>query len=196
MKKETQTPVPLTSSLSAGQALRRQAEMLVLEKVPLENTDNMSRVEVKQTLHELRVHQVELEMQNEELCRAQEALDVSHVRYLDLYDFAPVGYITLSEQGLFLEANLTAATLLGKPRSALVKQPISGFIFKEDQDIYYLHRKLLFESGEPQECELRMVNKAGLPFCANLTANLVQDDDGSPVCRVVLSDISERKSSE
>ena len=193
MKKETQTPAPLTSSLSAGQSLRRQAEMLVLEKAPLEETDNMSPAEVKQTLHELRVHQVELEMQNEELRRAQEALDVSHARYLDLYDFAPVGYITLSEQGLILEANLTVVTLLGKPRSALVKQSISGFILKEDQNIYYLYRKLLFESGEPQECELRMVNKAGLPFWAHLTANLVQDDDGSPVCRVVLSDITEQK---
>jgi PAS domain-containing protein len=62
-----------------------------------------------------------------------------------------VGYCTLSEQGLFLEANLTATTLLGVARSALVKQSISRFIVKEDEEIYYLHRKQLFETGEPQE---------------------------------------------
>ena len=92
-------------------------------------------------LHELRVHQIELEMQNEELRRAQAELDAARARYFDLYDLAPVGYCTLSEQGLILEANLTAATLLGVARGALVKQPFTRFILKEDQDIYYLHRK-------------------------------------------------------
>jgi PAS domain S-box-containing protein len=186
----------LTSSPSARQALRKQAEMLVQEKISLENTDNLSPAEVKQMLHELQVHQVELEMQNEELRRAQEALDVSLARYLDLYDFAPVGYITLSEQGLILEANLTVATLLGKPRSALIRQLISGFIFKEDQDIYYRHRKLLFESGNPQECELRMVNKDGAIFWVRLGAIVLPDSAGAPTCRIVVNDITEIKRAE
>jgi PAS domain-containing protein len=98
-------------------------------------------------LHELRVHQIELEMQNEELRRTQEELEASRERYFDLYDLAPVGYFTLSEQGLILEANLTAAKLLGVARSALVKQPLSRFILPEDQDIHYLHRKALLETG-------------------------------------------------
>jgi PAS domain-containing protein len=88
-----------------------------------------------------KVHQIELELQNEELRRAQAELDIARARYFDLYDLAPVGYCTISEQGLILEANLTVAALLGVARSELVKQPISRFILKKDEDIYYLHRK-------------------------------------------------------
>ena len=106
--------------------------------------------ETRRALHELQVHQIELEMQNEELRRTQEELEASRARYFDLYDLAPVGYFTLSEQGLILEANLTAARLLGVARGALVKQPLSRFILPEDQDIYYLHRKELLETGAPR----------------------------------------------
>ncbi|MFH2058356.1 MAG: ATP-binding protein [Pseudomonadota bacterium] len=200
MKKETKAANPLTGSLPAGQALRRQAEMLVrekvlLEKASLESIDTLSQDQIRQILQELRVHQIELEMQNEELRLAQEALDVSRARYQDLYDFAPVGYITLSEQGFILEANLTAAAMLDTTRSKLIKQPFSGFILKQDQEIYYLHRKLLFESKEPQECELRMINTDGQVFWAHLTAIVAQRDTG-PACRIVISNITERKQSE
>jgi len=78
-------------------------------------------------LHDLRVHQIELEMQNEELRRTQADLEASRARYFDLYDLAPVGYFTISERGLILEANLTAATLLGVARGALIKQPLTRF---------------------------------------------------------------------
>ena len=115
-------------------------------------------------LHELRVHQIELEMQNEELRRAQAELGAARARYFDLYDLAPVGYVTVSEKGLILEANLTAATLLGVARGSLIKRPMSKFILKEDHDIYYLHRKKLFETREPQECELRMGKEDGTVF--------------------------------
>ncbi len=142
------------------------------------------------------LHQIELEMQNEELRRAHKALDVSHARYLDLYDFAPVGYIIVSEQGLILEANLTVATLLGKPRSALVKQPIDRFIHKEDQDVYYLHRKRLLATDGPQVCEIRMVKSDNSIFWSYLTATLSHDDDGVSICRIVLSNITERKKVE
>jgi len=166
-----------------------------------ENMEALSPDEVRQTLHELRVHQIELEMQNEELRRTQAELDASRARYFDLYDLAPVGYCTVSEKGLILEANLTAATLLGVDRGALVQQPISRFILKEDQDIYYRHRKQLFEThstssgpaGEPQACELRMVKKDGPAFWARLEATAAWDAGGAAVCRVVLSDMTERK---
>ena len=153
--------------------LRRRAEQQARARAVPRAGDpatGLSPEEARQTLHELRVHQIELEMQNEELRRAQVELDASRARYFDLYDLAPVGYCTLSEQGLILEANLTAATLLGVPRGALVKQPITRFILAEDQDIYYLHRKRLFETGAPQACELRMVRKDGAPFWAHLEA--------------------------
>ncbi len=97
---------------------------------------------------------------------------------------------------MILEANLTAATLLGVDRSAAVKQPISRFILKEDQDIYYLKRKQLFETGEPQTCELRMVKKDGTRFWGQLVAIGAQDTGGERVCRVALSVITERKVAE
>ena len=91
----------------SGQSLRDRAEALAGEEpggMP-ENLEVLSPEEARRALHELRVHQIELEMQNEELRRTQEELEVSRARYFDLYDLAPVGYFTLSEQGLILEAN-------------------------------------------------------------------------------------------
>ncbi|MBI5590023.1 MAG: PAS domain S-box protein [Deltaproteobacteria bacterium] len=175
--------------------IRRQAEEIAREKADLlsENLDALSPEETRQTLHELRVHQIELEIQNEELRIAQAELNAVLARYFDLYNLAPVGYCTVSEVGLILEANLTAAILLGMARDTLAKQPITRFILKEDQDIYYLYRKQLFETGEPQVCELRMVKQDGTSFWTHLKATVVLDADGAPVCRIVLSDITERQ---
>jgi PAS domain-containing protein len=127
--------------------LRRQAEEIARGKAARTSKDRgeISPEEARQVLHELQVHQIELEMQNEELRTAQEELDSARARYFDLYDLAPVGYSTISESGLILEANLTAATMLGMARGALVKQSFGRFILKEDQDIYYLHRKRLLD---------------------------------------------------
>jgi hypothetical protein len=125
--------------------MRRRAEGHAANTAA-DRPDTLSPEEARQTLHELRVHQIELEMQNEDLRRTQGELEASRVRYFDLYDLAPVGYCTLSEQGLILEANLTAATLLGVAQDVLVTQPITRFILKEDQGIYYRLRKQLFET--------------------------------------------------
>ena len=178
--------------------LLRRAEEVAREKADAgpENLEDLSHNETRRMFHELQVHQIELEMQNEELLRTQAELEDARERYFDLYDLAPVGYCTISEQGLFLEANLAAATLLGMPRGSLVKEPVSRFIHKEEQDIYYLRRKQLFETGEPQECELRMVKMDGTAFWAHLAAIVAQDGDGAPVCRVVTRDITERKHAE
>jgi PAS domain S-box-containing protein len=135
-------------------------------------------------------------MQNEELRRTQAELTATKARYFDLYGLALVGYVTLSEPGVILETNLTAATLLGVVRSALVKRPFSQFILKEDQDTYYLLRQQLLAAGPPPACELRMVKKDGHAFWARLEGNLVQDEDVPLVCRLVLSDITERKQAE
>jgi PAS domain S-box-containing protein len=178
--------------------LRKRAEEMARDHATgsPEHLEALSSEETRRMLHELQVHQIELEMQNEELRMAQGELDAARARYFDLYNLAPVGYCTLSEPGLILEANLTAATLLGVTRSALDKKPITRFILREDQDIYYLHRKHLFETGEPHACELRMVKKDGAPFWARLEATVAQGADGPPVGRVVLSDITERKRAE
>jgi PAS domain S-box-containing protein len=147
----------------------------------------------KQVLHDLQVHQVELEMQNEELRRIQAELDTARARYFDLYDMAPVGYLTLSQKGLILEANLTAATLLSAARGTLAERPLTQFILKEDQDIYYRHRKALIETNLNQACELRMVRVNGSQFWARLESAPAQDTAGHTVLKVILSDVSERR---
>ncbi len=162
----------------------------------LENSKPLSPKEARQTLHDLQVHQIELEMQNEELRDAQVALDFERARYFDLYDLAPVGYCTISEQGLIKQANLTVASLLGTTRSELFKQRWTRFIQKEDADLYYLHRKKLLESGEPQSCELRMVKKDGMQFWGHWAATVAHDSNGELELRAVLSDITERKLAE
>ncbi|MCX5975406.1 MAG: PAS domain S-box protein [Coprothermobacterota bacterium] len=175
--------------------LRRRAEEKA-RSLETQELEVLSPEETRQTLHELRVHQIELEMQNEELRQTQEELDASRARYFDLYDLAPVGYCTISEKGLILEANMAAAKLLGVARGALVKQLISRFILKEDQDIYYLHRKQLFETSEPQVCQFRMLRANADLFWAYLEATAALDADGAPVCRIALYDITERKQGE
>jgi PAS domain S-box-containing protein len=178
--------------------LRRRAEEMLRENADQSPQDlaSLSPEEILKILHELRVHQIELEIQNEELRRTQFELKTAHERYFNLYDLAPVGYVTLSERGLILEANLTAARLLGVARGTLVKQPLNRFMLKEDQDIYYLHHKQLFETGEPQGCDLRMLKKDGTPFWAHLAATAAQDGEGTPLYRAVISDITERKQAE
>ena len=147
----------------------------------------------EQLLHDLQVHQLELELQNEELRNTQYALDAERARYFDLYDLAPVGYCTLSEQGLLLEANLTAATLLGLARGALIHQPFSRFVLKADQDIYYLYHKQLLASGQTQSCELRMRTHEGTSFWAHLEATIARNAEGAALHRMVLTDITDRK---
>jgi diguanylate cyclase (GGDEF)-like protein/PAS domain S-box-containing protein len=107
-----------------------------------------------------------------------------------------VGYCTISAQGMILEANLTAAIMLNVARGKLMNQLLTRFIMKEDQDIYYLYRKQLLDTGEPQTCELRMVKKDGSVFWAHLAGATTKDESGATVCRVVMSDIIERKSME
>ena len=185
-------------SESSALTLRRQAEKISYASAAqsLEALKTMTPEAIQQMLHELKVHQIELEMQNQELQRTHVELDASRERYFDLYDLAPVGYCTLNEQSLILETNLTASTLLGVARWTLLKQPLFRFIFKDDQDIFYLHRKQLFQSGKPQTCELRMVKPDGKQFWVQLTETAVQSYNREPLCRVVLSDISARKKAE
>jgi PAS domain S-box-containing protein len=147
-------------------------------------------------LHELQVHQIELEMQCEELMRSQQELETSRARYFELYDRAPVGYCLISNGGLILEANLTAATLLGRPQSQLVKRALTQFIAHGDQDIFYLLRKQLQANEVAQTCELRMHDFDGTPFWANLQINRIVSNVDAPTMLLAFSDVTARKNAE
>ena len=193
------TPVKSTKSETSKSAeLRRQAEKIAREKADRspKKHEAFSPEETLRIIHELQVHQIELQMQNEEMSRAQAELDAARGRYFDLYDLAPIGYCTLNDHGLIMEANLTAAALLNLARERLVGQLLNRFILKEDQDIYYLNNKQLWDTCEPQTCELRMVKKNGTSFWAHLTATIAKEEGGATECRVVMSDITERKQVE
>ena len=177
------------------QALREHADVVSRRQpdLPPERLQVLSLEATRDLLHELQVHRIELEMQNDELRRSHGELDAARARYFNLYDLAPVGYCSVDEQGLILQTNLAAATLLGLTRSALIKQPFSRFIFKADQDTWYLHRKLLAASGQAQQLELRLVQQDGTPVWVHVAASAANDAAGPPVTLVVLSDVSDRK---
>ncbi|MEP7306227.1 MAG: PAS domain-containing protein, partial [Acidobacteriota bacterium] len=174
--------------------LRSRAEQRARETAADLRAAGRLSSEESRLLYDLQVHQIELEMQNEELRRAEADLETSRARYFDLYDLAPVGYLTVSEAGLVVEANLTASTLLGVVRGALVQQPMTRFLVAEDQDSYYLFRKRLFATGAPQVLDLRVQRQNGTQFWARFEATTAQDADGATeVCRLVVSDITDRK---
>ena len=181
-------------SQKPDQIFREEAERRVMETQSriLSGLEAPSPDKMRQMLHELRVHQIELEMQNEELRNTQLELDATRARYFDLYDLAPIGYCTLSEQGQIIEANLNAAALLGGTRHELLQQPITRFIFEDDQDLYYLLCKKLLATGKIQTCELRLVKNDGTRFWSHLTVTIVQSSTDAPLLRLMLSDVNER----
>ncbi|MEA1051456.1 PAS domain-containing protein, partial [Lamprobacter modestohalophilus] len=102
----------------------------------------------QQLLHDLQLHQIELEIQNRDLRQAQIDLEDSHHRYAELYDFAPVGYLTLDHNGLIRSLNLTAAKLLGRERSGLVDRPLSGFLVNGNSARLFDHLRTVFAAVE------------------------------------------------
>jgi PAS domain S-box-containing protein len=178
-----------------GLELRKRAEEAVQGQP--EDAWELSQEEMQHLIHELRVHQIELEMQNEELRRAQLEMEASRNRYSDLYDFAPVGYLTTSEKGLILEANLTMCNMLGVVRGRLIGKPIYSFITKESQNIYYLHRQKLFETKDKQTWELALLKRDGSQFDAQLECIVIEDDEGNITQTLTaITDISDRKRAE
>jgi PAS domain S-box-containing protein len=159
------------------------------QKLPVNNPSEV--------IHELEVHQIELEMQNEELRRSQVQLEESRTRYSDLYDFAPIGYFVLNSNGLILELNLSGATLLGVERSYLVKKPFSFYVSRDDRNLFYLHRKKSLETKTKQTCEIRLVRKDGSQLYALLdTVAIENSKDNSIHLRTIVHDITERRDAE
>ena len=183
----------MDDSRSKFEALRGGAEEL-LKAGGVGKSARIPATDVLALVDELEVHQVELEMQNEELRAAKAALEISRARYYGLYDQAPVGYCTLSPKGRILEANLTAANLLGKAREDLPQLDFSRLIHEEDLSIYHLHLERLFENNRRQVCELRLLREEAEPFWADLESTLGRDADDAPVCCMVMRDITERRS--
>ena len=189
-----------TTKSSDVQNLRAKAEAQVEKNNDVSSANSLTVESTNKLLHELQVHQIELEMQNEELRESQIALEIVRSRYFDLYDMAPVGYLTLSRHSLIQQANLTVATMLGTNRQSLIKIPFSKLIFKEDQDVYYHHHIKLIGSNEPQSFDLRILKNDHSHFWANVVftvANFDNDENANLIeLRVVLTDISERKKTE
>ena len=178
--------------------LRQRAERQMKPKrADSDEIAGMSTKDMAKTIHELRVHQIELKIQNEELRRIQEELEEARDRYSHLYDFAPVGYLTVNEKGMVEGVNLTFVTLVGMERSAIVGKPFSRFIQREDQDVYYRHRQRLLESGNSRSFRLRLVKNDGSDFYTNMACMLIRERDSDlKQIRIVVSDIREEKELE
>ena len=171
--------------------LKNQAQEF-LSKNPSALKD-IPTMDIRQLIEDLQIHQLELEMQNEELRRLQEDLEKERDRYSDLYDFSPVGYFSMNEKGIILEANLTAASMVGVERKFLTGRPFSDFIVRDDQDIFWVHRKKLFETKARQACQLRIRKKQVSEFYAHLESIVVYNDQQNRnLIQTAVTDIQER----
>jgi PAS domain S-box-containing protein len=184
--------------LLSKSSLRERAELLVSRKAPVVGKEQalLPLAETRKALHELQVHQIELEMQNEELRRVHEELDLARERYFDLYYLAPVAYCTISQHGLILESNFKVAAILGVTSKRLHQQPLSRYVLRSDQDIYYQLQNRFKANGQSHTCELRMVNLDAKAFWVHLAASAHADEAGEQVLRVVITDISQLKLAE
>jgi len=148
-------------------------------------------LDVQRLIHELQVHRVELEMQNEELRRTHDLVEQSRSRYADLYDFAPVGYFSLDRQGVIVESNLTGAVLLGVDRKHLLKRPFAQFVSVPSLARFRAHLAAVMTTSGRQSCEVSCLKKDGGSFPGLLESVGVRDERGRVVqCRMALSDIS------
>ena len=149
--------------------------------------------DVKQLLQELQTHQIELELQNEQLREAQLELSDALDRYADLFDFAPVGYLILERGGEIREANLAAAELLGEPREAIIGQPLARWVAAEHQDALHLYCRALLHSDGRGGCELKLARPHGeVLWVAVQGSSVIRTGQRGGALRLALNDVSER----
>jgi PAS domain S-box-containing protein len=174
--------------------LRREAEQRLRDKkaTPVEG---MAEVDVRALLHELQVHQIELEMQNEELLRAQTAVQEVSDRYQDLFDFAPIGYFLLDEQSQILEINLAGAALLGLDRSTAVRQRLGQFVAMEHRGAFTDFCKRVLATNAKQTCEIEL-RRNEEPVYAFVEGIPTQEGKENRSLRVTVTDISDRRRAE
>jgi PAS domain S-box-containing protein len=194
MKKDQKTDDIFADSAT----LRKRAED-ALSSNPLshDDPDCMSPEAIKNLVHDLSVHQIELEMQNDELRRTQEDLETTRDKYTDLYDFSPVGYAIINDKGIITETNLTLTQMLGVERNQVAGKPFSDFVYGNDQDTFLMHRRRLSETESGQSMELRLLKKEENWFYATVECMVVKTGD-SPAkqVRMAVSDSTERIQSE
>jgi len=153
----------------------------------------LSPAQAARLAYDLQVQKIELEIRNEELCRAQEELAAARDRYADLYDYAPIAYVTADADGTIVAANLTAADLLHVGHDAMVGSPVSDFVARHDQDTLDQHRREVCRYGYLRRCELTMVKANGETFPAQLDSVISPDRDGAfDHCRTMITDVTER----
>jgi PAS domain S-box-containing protein len=187
-EKATETP-------GIERTLRDHAEEQ-LARSPKRSADLKGQIP-EQLIHELQVHQVELETQAEELRRAYIALEESRDKYLDLYEFAPTGYFTLTEKAVIAGVNLTGAMLLGVERIDLVNAPFSKFVAVQDSDRWYLYFIQVLQNVEKQICTLMLTRRNGSMWPARLESIRLTDlSDEVTTVRVAISDVSDIRKME
>jgi PAS domain S-box-containing protein len=156
-----------------------------------------SEDEQQRLIHDLRVHQIELEMQNRQLRETQQRLEISRDRYSELYDFSPVSYLTLTQKGLIEQINLTGAKLLGKPRERVMDLPLSTFMPTADWSEFFNYLQQVFKSDTKLVTELRLKIDADTYRHGYMKCIAVRDGQGSAnTCHCAIVDISEKKHAE
>jgi PAS domain S-box-containing protein len=193
--KKTTSAEPLRPQPKQLSELRRRAEKVAEDRIAKHSIKTVD--DIPRLIHDLEVHQIELEMQNEEMHRTYKDLEDSRNKYSNLYDLAPVGYFTLNKEGLIVGANLTGAAFLGEERNNLLKSKFSHFITPGSQDEFYLHHRQVIERGTRQSCELKLRRKYGTEFHAQLVSVAVAEQKGEyDQFRMTMTDITERKKAE
>ncbi len=184
------------SPSAVGSELRRRAE-ISLRKQPAKDELLESHATTQRLLHELQVHQIELELQNEELQQAKAEVDANLEKYTDLYDFAPVGYFSIDEKGTILEANLKGAALLGVERSHLVKSRFQVFIAPQNRAAFSAFLGGIFSGHKTKICEALLLRFERPSFWVDMQAiSAGTRSDGRKWCRLAIMDVSARKRAE
>jgi two-component system, cell cycle sensor histidine kinase and response regulator CckA len=181
---------PNLSPTAAG--LRRRAEARLREQHP-EGGPARTDADTQRLVHELQVHQIELEMQNNELEHARDEVEAELEKYSDLYDFAPVGYLTLDREGAIREANLAAASLLGLERARLLKRQLGLLVSPDSLPEFEGFLKKVFASKTRAFCEITLRKEGNHPVEVRLEAAVAAS---GRECRVAVMDLTERKRAE
>ena len=184
----------MTGTSQVSTALRQEAENMVALLPDVKPKQKTCSTE--ELLHELQIHQVELEMQNEELRLAQIELEASRDHFVDFYDFAPVGYLTLDANNIISEINLTGAEMLGVERNRLVHHRFAPYVADADRDRWHLYFLEILKSGKKLSCELALQRGDGRPLYAQLDCLRMLRENQPPVVRIVLADITERRQTD